>query len=213
MCSSDLGFSEGLGFGIYGELTEAQQGALKNINDSGHRLMGLIDDILDYARSDVDPGELEIAPVEVGPLLLGCQSMMASAAEMKGMVIALDLEDESQRVLASEPHLRKLIMALLDNAVKFTPSGGSLGVRVRRAEEGTAVDIEVWDSGIGIAPEDHQRIFEPFFQLDHDKARHFEGSGLGLALGAKLAELLAGSLTVQSALGEGACFTFRCPAE
>lgn len=207
-----LGFSEGLGYGIYGELTEQQRHVLGNINESSNRLMKLIDDILDYARSDVDPAEFDVSLLAVGPLVLGCQSMLASAADSKGLVIDLDIEDEAFRVAASEPHLKQLLVALLDNALKFTPGGGSVGVRVRRADDGAAVDIEVWDSGIGIDPEDHERIFEPFLQLDHEKTRHFEGSGLGLARAAKLAELHGGSISVQSALGEGASFTFRCPA-
>lgn len=207
-----LGFSEGLVYGIYGELTQQQRDVLQNINESGNRLMKLIDDILDYARSDVDPADFEASPLEVWPILLGCQSMLASAADLKGFAIDLDVEDESLRVMASEGHLKQLVMALLENAVKFTPDGGSVGVRVRRADEDTAVDIEIWDSGIGIDPEDQERIFEPFLQLDHEKTRHFEGSGLGLARAAKLAELHGGSIDVQSASGEGACFTFRCPA-
>ncbi|MCQ6458508.1 sensor histidine kinase, partial [Vibrio parahaemolyticus] len=88
------------GDGIYGELTEKQRQVLGNINESGNRLMKLIDDILDYARSDVDPAEFDVSLLAVGPLVLGCQSMLASAADSKGLVIDLDIEDEAFRVAA-----------------------------------------------------------------------------------------------------------------
>ena len=207
-----LGYTEGLAYGIYGELSEKQQGVLKNINESGQRLMKLIDDVLAFARADVDPEEAELTPLQLKPFLVDCHRMIASAADMKGLTVELDMEGESPRIMASESHLKTVVMALLDNAVKFTTDGGSLGIRVREAEVDTMVEIEVWDTGIGIDPEDHERIFEPFLQLDNTKMRQFEGSGLGLALAAKVMDTLGGSIAVQSALGEGARFTLRCPA-
>ncbi len=203
-----LGFSEGLSYGIYGEVTADQRRVLSNINESGSRLMKLIDDILDYARSDVNPAEIELTTVNVEALLESCRTMMASAADLKGIAIEMDIESGPLHVLSSESHLKKMVMALLENAVKFTPEGGSVGLRARRVEGG--VEIEVWDSGIGIDPEAYERIFEPFIQLDHGKSRHFEGSGLGLALAAKLAGLHGTSIEVESELEKGSRFTFRC---
>ena len=127
------------------------------------------------------------------------------------MVIEVEIGEDLPHVFASQPHLKKLVLALLDNAVKFTPNGGSLGLRAHRVEGTDAVEFEVWDSGAGIQEEVRDQIFQPFIKFRHDTADGVESSGLGLAKAAKLAELHGGTLRLRSSDGHGSTFTFSCP--
>ncbi len=107
--------------------------------------------------------------------------------------------------------LHKTLLLLLDNASKFTISGGEFGIEVIGKSETRLVEITVWDTGIGIAEEELPRLFKPFVQLDASLARQYEGAGLGLALAKGLTELLGGNLTVQSTFGKGSRFTVTLP--
>ncbi len=206
-----LGYSEAILVGIYGELTDKQRGVIENISASGNRLKQLIDDIVDYVRADLAPGDFEMSAVDAASLLASCKAESQGTASAKSVVIEVEIGEDLPHVFASEPHLKKLVLALLDNAVKFTPNGGSLGLRAHRVEGTDAVEFEVWDSGAGIQEEVRDQIFQPFVKFRHNTADGVESSGLGLAKAAKLAELHGGTLRLRSSDGHGSTFTFSCP--
>ena len=117
-------------------------------------------------------------------------------ASKKRQTLTLEIPENLPKIQADEMKTREILYNLLSNAIKFTPEHGTLGVRAKQV--GPAVEIEVWDNGIGIAPENLSRIFEGFFRVDSAYTRATEGTGLGLALSKKLAELHGGTLTVES---------------
>lgn len=182
------------------------------IRDSGRQLLSLIDDILDVARAG--DAEDRAAPGDVDPAAV----VATMAAALRGAAEAAQLRFEAEaapglpRLRCDERRLRRILRALLDNAVKFTPPGG----RVRLAaspDDAGGLAFAVADTGIGIAPADIPRAFEPFTQLDASNARRFPGSGLGLHLARLLASTMGASLTLDSTPGEGTIATLRLPRD
>jgi signal transduction histidine kinase len=110
-----------------------------------------------------------------------------------------------------EDRIQQILLILVDNAIKFTPSGGRIGIDAIGDQKNKRIKIAVWDTGIGIAPENQSLLFQPFVQLDARLAREYEGSGLGLALAQQLAELFGGSIAVESAVDKGSRFTVTLP--
>ncbi|NKC29455.1 sensor histidine kinase [Falsiroseomonas selenitidurans] len=181
----------------------------RSINEAGRHLLLLIDDILDVARSQT--GALEIAehPVGVGPLLEEAGAAIAQDAGKAGLTLVLDVPDGLPALRGDARRLHQLLLSLLSNAVKFTPPGGCITLSAGVTDTGLA--IRVADTGIGIAPEDRERVFEPFTQVDNSLARRFHGSGLGLYMARTLAEALGGSVALEAPPGPGTLAVLRFP--
>ncbi|WP_439598900.1 PAS-domain containing protein [Falsiroseomonas sp.] len=181
------------------------------INEAGRHLLLLIDDILDVARSQTGRLELNETPVALGPLLQGAGDAVAEAARQAGLTLTLEVPPGLPRLRSDAGRLHQLLVNLLSNAAKFTPSGGRITLSAKVTAEGLA--IRVADTGIGIAPEDRERVFEPFTQVDNSLSRRFQGSGLGLFMARNLAEALGGKVGLEAPAGPGTVAVLRFPPE
>ncbi len=204
-----LGMSEILQEGIYGPLTEKQQRSLRTIEESGRHLLALINDILDISKIQAGKIELEIRPVSVESLCETSMRLIKQAAHKKALQVFTRIETESVLLPADERRLKQILVNLLSNAVKFTPEKGQIGLDVHTDEQ--MLSFTIWDTGIGIAPDDLQRLFQPFVQVDSSLSRMYEGTGLGLALVAELTQLHGGLVAVESEVGKGSRFTVSLP--
>ncbi|MFN8488590.1 MAG: ATP-binding protein [Caldilineaceae bacterium] len=203
--------SESLQEGIYGGVTQSQHRVLEAIQRSGNHLLTMINDVLDVAKIESSKLALDIVPVSVQDI---CDSSLQLVREdlLKKRLKLFQIFDHTiYTIRADHQRLVQILVNLLSNAIKFTPEGGKIGLEVERDPTQSAVHFIVWDTGIGIAPEDQERIFQPFIQLDSSLARRYEGTGLGLALVQRLTKLHGGSVTLESALGKGSRFAVTLP--
>jgi signal transduction histidine kinase len=228
-----LGFSNVLRQEFFGELTTKQRDYLDRIHSSGLHLLELINDILDLSRIEANHLELELQPVSVVDICENVLSLIQERATNQGLNIELELTDEFHYIVADPKRLKQMLLNLLTNAVKFTPTG-TVGLRVyydrsepnssqaseaslssaKTAEDDRPLEMIhflVWDTGIGIDEADQIQLFRPFSQVGDSNFYKQQGTGLGLAITRKLAELHGGSITLRSALGEGAQFTLSLP--
>jgi PAS domain S-box-containing protein len=183
---------------------------LDQIHSSGQHLLQLINDILDLSKVEAGQMELHLQSVELGGLIQEVRATVEPLARSK----AITLNAESSRQLsltADAAKVKQMLLNLVSNAIKFTPNGGRIEIRVRRLE--SWVEIAVSDSGIGIAKEDLGRLFTEFQQLDAGPGRQQEGTGLGLALTKRFVEMHGGQVLVESELGKGSTFTLRLPLQ
>ena len=206
-----LGLSEVLLAGNFGPFNEKQTATLQNIVSSGRHLQDLINDILDLSR--IEAGKLEIYPelCVVDDLCRSSVRMVESISNKKKQTIEISIDQPSLKIFADLKRMKQVLVNLFSNAIKFTPDGGKIGVHVEVMAGENRVKFTVWDSGIGINPEDQERIFLPFTQLDSRLGRQFSGTGLGLALVEKFITLHNGTLSVQSEVGKGSSFIFTLP--
>ena len=204
-----IGFSEVLKDGMLGTLEEQQQDYVGEIYTSGKHLLSLINDILDLSKIEAGKMELELEPLELEPLLDNALSIIKERAAKEGVNLVKALAPELGQLVADGRKLRQVIYNFLSNAVKFTPTGGS--IRLEALLIGESVEIAVQDTGIGIAASDICRLFRPFEQLEGDVDRRYEGTGLGLAMCKSLIELQGGSVGVESEPGKGSRFWLRLP--
>jgi PAS domain S-box-containing protein len=206
-----LGSAQLLQESVYGGLNEKQSKAVTSIEDGGEKLLKLISDILDLTK--LQSGELAVT---MSPTLLEniCRSILnltASSAKNKQLQVDFSMTPNEIMLRTDELRVQQVLLILFDNAIKFTPSGGKVGIDVIGSQKNKHIKITVWDTGIGINPDNLSRLFQPFTQLDARLSREYEGSGLGLALAQQLVELFGGSISVESALGEGSRFTVTLP--
>jgi signal transduction histidine kinase len=204
-----LGFSQVLREGMAGEINAKQAEYLDDVLSSGHHLLALINDVLDLSKVEAGEVELEVAPFSLREALERGIVMVRERASEDGVEVGLGLEPGVDVVEGDERRVRQVIFNLLSNAVKFTPAGGAVDVRAARVNG--EVLVSVADSGPGIAPEDHARIFEEFRQTEAGIDQG-EGTGLGLALSKRLVELHGGRIWVDSQLGRGAKLVFTLPS-
>ncbi|GIK39832.1 MAG: hypothetical protein BroJett011_36650 [Chloroflexota bacterium] len=209
--NSILGFAEILQNGVFGPLNERQLKFAKNIEESGAHLLAVINDILDLSKVEAGKMDLEIAPVSIEAVCEASLRMIRQLALKKQLQVAEAVIDQVAEIQADERRLKQMLVNLLSNAVKFTPEGGQIGLEVRGDKAEQVVHFTVWDTGIGIAPEDLKRLFKPFVQLDSRLARQYSGTGLGLSLVFRMAELHGGSVSVESQVNQGSRFTFSLP--
>lgn len=202
-----VGTSEMLADWLYGELNDKQARAVSNIEESAHHLLALINDILDVAKVQAGGMELAWDDVPVAQLCEASLRLVRQPAHKKNLEVRLQLDPQVQVVRGDNRRLKQLLVNLLSNAVKFTPENGSVGLDVRGDAARGVVDLSVWDTGIGIAREHMERVFKPFVQLDSKLNRSYSGTGLGLALSYRMAELHGGSIAVESEVGKGSRFT------
>ncbi len=202
------GLAESLLDGISGQLPTDAADSLRMIVQSGQRLSGLVNGILDFSK--LREHQLELRPSAVDLSATGelVTTLLAPLASAKGIELRQDIPESLRSAWADEDRLQQILTNLMGNAIKFTEEGF---VQLAARQEGEELLVEVTDSGIGIAPEHQEQIFEPFEQADASTERRFGGTGLGLALTRQLVELHGGKLGVESALGKGSRFSFRLP--
>ena len=208
-----LGLSESLSEQVAGPLNEKQQKYLTTINESGHHLLSLINDILDLAKIEAGQITLDINKVDINSVCQASLRMIKQLAHKKNQEVEFEIDEGIGLMWADERRLKQMIVNLLSNAVKFTPEGGKLGLEVQGDLSGNRVIITIWDKGIGISELDMDRLFKPFVQLNSGLAREATGTGLGLALVAQMARLHGGSVSVESQVGEGSRFSIHLPWE
>lgn len=204
-----IGFSEVLLEKMFGELNEKQEEYLHDILSSGQHLLALINDILDLSKVEAGKMELEPAVFNLRELLEGSLVMVKERALAHGLTLSLDIAKEIDTFVGDERKVKQILFNLLSNAVKFTPDRCKVSVSATKANG--AVQVVVRDTGIGIAAEDQQQIFEAFQQVGKGTVGKAEGTGLGLALTKKFIELHGGRIWVESNLGKGSAFTFTLP--
>ncbi|MBI2555023.1 MAG: GAF domain-containing protein, partial [Candidatus Rokubacteria bacterium] len=205
-----IGFSEVLLERMFGEVNEKQAEYLQDIFSSGRHLLSLINDILDLSKVEAGRMELAPAPFDLPLALENALTLVRERAIRHGIALSLEVDPRLGEFVGDERKIRQVLLNLLSNAVKFTPEGGRIGVKAVLADG--SVEISISDTGIGIAPEDQEAIFEEFRQVGGDDARKREGTGLGLTLAKKFVEMHGGRIWVKSEVGKGSTFTFALPA-
>jgi signal transduction histidine kinase len=203
-----IGFSEVLGERLFGELNEKQEEYLKDIHASGQHLLSLINDILDLSKIEAGRMELELTDAYLAATLDNALTLVREGASRRGVALHLAVDERLEHIRADERKLRQVVLNLLSNAIKFTPEGGR--IEVRAVPGAGVVEVSVTDTGVGIAPEDQEAIFEEFRQVG-TADKKVEGTGLGLALSRRFIELHGGRIWVESQVGVGSTFTFTIP--
>ena len=204
------GYAEIIELGIRGPVTEEQREDLARIRRSQRHLLGLINDVLNYARVEASAVRYEISDVPVHETLVACDALTAPQRRAKALTLSYAGSPSTLMIRADAERVQQIVLNLLTNAIKFTGTGGHLTLTAER--DGELVRITVADTGRGIALEQIGKIFEPFVQVDSRLTRTHEGIGLGLAISRDLARGMGGDLTAESALGIGSTFTLELPA-
>jgi signal transduction histidine kinase len=203
-----IGFSEVLTDRMFGELNEKQEEYLKDIYASGTHLLSLINDILDLSKIEAGRMELELTDFHLPTALDNALTLVRERAGRRGMVLHMNVDERLGEIRADERKIRQVVLNLLSNAIKFTPEGGRIDVTA--VPRDGAVEVSVSDTGVGIAPEDQEKVFEEFRQVGTAEKKA-EGTGLGLTLCRKFIELHGGRIWVRSQVGVGSTFTFSLP--
>ena len=206
-----IGMAQILHAGAYGPLNREQAEAIEVVEGSGRKLLQMINDILDYIQVDAGKVELQLAECPIVELVNAVLENVRSKAAEKHIELSCRFYQQESLLWLDVRHMRRVLLILLDNAVKFTSSGGNVGIIVRNSIVQHRIEFAVWDGGPGIAEADLPKLFKPFLQLDGGLNRSHEGSGLGLALAGKLARLLGGEIRVTSQLNAGSRFIVSLP--
>ncbi|MBP0005986.1 MAG: PAS domain S-box protein [Cyanobacteria bacterium SBC] len=213
-----LGMTEGLQEGIFGEVNKKQIKALQTIERSGSHLLELINDILDVSKIEAGQIELHHASTSVASLCHSSLIFIKQQALKKRIQLEIKLPPDLPDLWVDERRIRQVVINLLNNAVKFTPQGGRIALKVTfplpreaRAKTGEFLRISAIDTGIGISSENIKKLFKPFVQIDSALNRQYTGTGLGLALVKRLVELHGGTVKVTSQVGVGSCFSIDLP--
>lgn len=206
-----LGLTQSLQEDLYGPLSAVQQSVLRNIDQSGRHLLALITDILDVAKIEAGQFTFELGPAAVDAVCQASVMLLRQKVQQRQLQLSTAFDAAVKMIETDDRRLKQILVNLLDNAVKFTPEGGAIGLEVKGDAENKIVRFTVWDTGIGIAPADFPRLFKAFVQLDSRLSREYAGSGLGLVLVYHLAEMQGGSVTVESDGCSGSRFTVSLP--
>ena len=228
-----IGFSEVLGDGLIGNLTDQQKKFIGDIFSSGKHLLSLINDILDLSKVEAGKMMLDLESVQISSLFANSMSIVKEKAHARHISLTVDAPRELGSIRADGRKVKQIVYNLLSNAVKFSTDGGEVTLRARRvpraevgqlhddangrvfplAENGFSefLEISVTDGGIGITPEGMEALFKPFSQIDSGLSRKYQGTGLGLAMIKLLSELHGGTLAVESEVGKGSHFTVWLP--
>ncbi|MGD9602875.1 MAG: GAF domain-containing protein [Gammaproteobacteria bacterium] len=207
-----IGFSEVLIERMFGDLNDKQEDYLKDIHASGKHLLSLINDILDLSKIEAGRMELDVEDFDLRSALENTLTLVRERAERHGIALALEAAEDLDGFRADQRKFKQVMLNLLSNAVKFTPDGGRITVRARLAAP-DLLEVAVADTGIGIAPEYLETIFEEFRQAGGSYTNKQEGTGLGLSLTRRIVELHGGRIGVDSEPGAGATFTFTLPRQ
>src|SRR5215831_10912632 len=203
-----IGFSEVLSERMFGELNEKQEEYLKDIYASGTHLLSLINDILDLSKIEAGRMELELTDFDLPTAIDNALMLVRERAGRRSIALHTNIDNRLGQIQADERKVRQVVLNLLSNAIKFTSEGGRIDVGA--VPKDGSVEVSVSDTGIGIAPEDQEKVFEEFRQVG-TAAKKVEGTGLGLTLCRKYVELHGGRIWVKSEVGQGSTFTFTLP--
>jgi signal transduction histidine kinase len=222
-----IGFSEILGDRIFGDLNDRQLKYANNILNSGRHLLQLINDILDLSKVEAGKLELTRSSFSVSRALQNVQAIVKTLANKKNLTLDVDVAANLPPLFADEAKFKQILYNLLSNAIKFTPEKGRVAVTATLRHDvnghglpaqkirvsGEYLEVTVADTGIGVHPRDHERIFAEFEQVDSSYGRQQQGTGLGLALSKRLVELHGGQIRIESEgiEGKGSRFTFLLP--
>ncbi|UEM23661.1 response regulator [Skermanella mucosa] len=215
-----LGFTEIMDMKLYGPLgNDHYQDYVRLIHESGEHLLQLINAILDLSKAEQGMIELREDRIDVCGTVRACRRLLQTQADAKHIVLALDLPDQPPILWADEFRVRQILLNILSNALKFTPDGGKVTLRIRcdssggdsAGEQSGGLVFEVADTGIGMRVEDIPIALAKFGQIDSSLSRRYDGTGLGLPLTKRLTELHGGSLRIQSLLGVGTTVTVTFP--
>jgi signal transduction histidine kinase len=204
-----IGFSEVLSERLFGDLNDRQDEYLKDIYASGQHLLSLINDILDLSKIEAGRMELELTGFDLPTAIDNALTLVRERAGRRSITLHTAVDVRLGQVQGDERKIRQVMLNLLSNAIKFTPEGGRIDVSA--VPKNGVVEVSVSDTGIGIAPEDQEKVFEEFRQVG-TAAKQVEGTGLGLTLCRKFVELHGGRIWVKSQAGVGSTFTFTIPA-
>jgi len=208
--NSIIGFSEVLFDETFGPLTEKQRKYVTNVLASGKHLLLLINELLDMAKVESGKMQLNLSILPTKRLLTDISLLVADQVSERKLNMELRIAEDLPNIEADELRVKQILFNLLSNAIKFTPLGGAIGMSADRS--GSAIEIAVWDTGVGIAEENIGRVFEGFFRVDTPYSRVTEGTGLGLPLSKKLVELHGGTLSIESeGLNNGTTVLFTLP--
>ena len=208
--NSVIGFSDLLLERMYGELNARQENYIRNIQASGKHLLSLINDILDLSKIEAGHMELDVATVHVPSVLQNALMLMRERAQRQNIALSCNVDPRIADIPADERKFKQIMLNLLSNAVKFTPQGGRVDVDARLLNG--HLEVSVRDTGVGIARENQQAVFEEFRQVGGSGSGAQEGTGLGLALARRFAELHGGTIRLESEPGKGSTFTVSIPA-
>ena len=203
-----FGYTELLATGVVGELSDAQRLHLERIHASAAHLLTIIEDVLSYARTEAGRDQIHATRVKLVHVVAEALNIVKPNVTKKKLALESDIEEDAE-LETDAPKLRQVLINLFANAVKFTETG-SISVRAKSLNA-DQLQIEVEDTGIGIDPQDFERIFEPFRQLEPSMTRTSGGTGLGLAVSRRFVELLGGRIEVSSRPGSGTLFTITLP--
>jgi PAS domain S-box-containing protein len=206
-----MGYSDLLDLGVKGQLNQEQRAMVGRVRETSRHLLGLINEVLDLAKIGAGRMDLALVEVDAAEIVERAAQQILPMAAAKGL--RLDVvppeNGEDTLVVGDETRLTQIVINLLSNAVKFTQQGG---VTVRYGVRGEGVEIRVRDTGPGIPAEQHERVFEEFYQVEGGLARATGGTGLGLAIARRFARLMGGDITIESETGDGAEFVVRLPS-
>ena len=203
-----VGYTELLHDGVAGPVSDVQREQLERVQLSARHLVELVDDILSFSRLESGTENIRAVPIDLAEVTREAGALVEPVATAKGLAVTIDAPNDSVRFTSDPGKVRQILVNLLSNAIKFTDEGG---IRLAsRAEDGRVV-FEVVDTGIGIAPEHQEQVFETFWQVDQTATRKRGGAGLGLSVSRRLARALGGDLSVESAIGKGSRFQFWVP--
>jgi signal transduction histidine kinase len=203
-----IGFSEVLGERLFGDMNDKQAEYVRDITESGRHLLSLINEILDLSKIEAGRMELDVAEFDLAATVDNTLSLVRERAQRRGITLQSTLDAGATMLHADERKVKQVLLNLLSNALKFTPEGGAIDVLVSTTDK--EVEVAVKDTGVGIAPDEQDSVFEEFRQVG-SAAKKIEGTGLGLAISRKFVELHGGKIWVTSQLGAGSMFTFTLP--
>ncbi len=206
-----LGMADAIFTGGFGEIPLPLDKPLRTMRRAADGLRTQISDLLDLARISAGSSRVSFDPVDIRLVCQVVMEEMKLLAKEKGVSLRSDIPDKLATLQADPARLRQVITNLMTNAIKFTPQGGLVVLRVSPQPEIEQVSFHIADTGIGIALEDQPRLFQPFSQVDHGLNRRYEGTGLGLAIVASLTHALGGGIELHSRPEEGSEFTLRLP--
>jgi signal transduction histidine kinase len=224
--TSIIGYSEMLSEGIAGELTTEQREFVTTIHDKGEQLLGLIKGLLDLSKLESGTMSMRRRAIVINDVLSEVHSTLAPIARKKGVEIIVDPDSAQTELRADPERLRQVFVNLVDNAIKFTPLGGSVTMRARTvsaeigdADEGfalvapamTRIEVRVIDTGIGIPERERAKVFDPFYQVDSSSTREYGGTGLGLSIVKRLVEAHGGTVAITGNVPRGTVFVISLP--
>ncbi|ABE51897.1 PAS domain-containing sensor histidine kinase [Methanococcoides burtonii] len=204
-----IGFSDILVSGVAGELNEKQKKYALNIKQNGSKLLTIVNRIIDMCNIRISKLDLKCDCFKVIEMIIETKDLLNSIALKKKILLDLHIDPELNEIVADKTKTREILYNLIENAIKFTPSGGHVSIHAIQKDD--YVQISVTDTGIGIAHSDIGIIFRPFLQVDSSTTRQYDGVGLGLMLVKEYVKLQGGDIWVDSELGKGSTFTFTLP--